>query len=292
MTLVQASIANDGNCVILVADRLLTRSFGDNFPSYEFEWNSPKIFSKGNVGIGFAGAAIYADIAKNLLQNDNDLKDFLLNNGVIPNSNVEINFNDLNEIVRLLTLLVKQIKVGTIEGTIQKMAGVSSQDFFSNPNLPVPDQVRDFIYGWHSEFNLDFECIVTGFDNNSKPQIVVIDYNGNATNITNFGSISIGSGSVFSQIYFDQMSYDISLPENDGLFFAYKAKKWAQAPTGVGLKTDIILIRKSDPNLDIHDDDPLMTELNKIYSEHEGKIYKSEKSLLRRLVKNSKGSLK
>ena len=58
MTLVQASIANNGKTVIILADRLLTRSFGDDFPSYEFEGNSPKIVSRGDVGTGFAGSAV------------------------------------------------------------------------------------------------------------------------------------------------------------------------------------------------------------------------------------------
>ena len=67
MTLVQASIANNGKTVIILADRLLTRSFGDDFPSYEFEGNSPKIISRGDVGIGFAGSALYADMATSQL---------------------------------------------------------------------------------------------------------------------------------------------------------------------------------------------------------------------------------
>lgn len=52
MTLVQASIANNGETIIIVADRLLTSSFGRDFPDYESKGVSPKIYLRGNVGVG------------------------------------------------------------------------------------------------------------------------------------------------------------------------------------------------------------------------------------------------
>ena len=117
MTLVQASIANDGKCVILVADRLLTRSFGENFPSYEFEWNRPKIFSKAKVGIGFAGVALYADIAQDILFNEKKAKDFLQANQALVNPSEKINWNDIDIMVKLISTLIKNIRSGTIENT-------------------------------------------------------------------------------------------------------------------------------------------------------------------------------
>ena len=70
MTLVQASISNKGKCVILVADRLWTRSMGSDFTEYGFESSTPKIRRFKNFGVGFSGNAVYADSAFAMITDD------------------------------------------------------------------------------------------------------------------------------------------------------------------------------------------------------------------------------
>ena len=130
------------------------------------------------------------------------------------------------------------------------------------------------------------------FDKNHQPKIYLITEDGSSINATNFSVVSTGSGSVFSQIYFDQLNYDISITEIEGLFFAYKAKKWAEAPTGVGIKTDIILFRKNGSKLEIYDNDPLMNKLNTAHLKEVENINKTRKGLLTKLIKDSGGKLK
>ena len=273
MTLVQASIANDGNTIVIIADRLLTKSFGEDFPSYEFESNSPKIISINNVGIGFAGSALYADMTTlDLQSNISDTSSF-------------------KDIVDIISKFIKTTRESTIEDMVKRLSGISSEDFFSNSEI-VPEEVRSFIYGWLMEFRLEFECILSGFDKNDKSEIVYITDDGSTFRATNFGVGSIGSGSLFSQIYFDENNYNTSISEIESLFFAFKAKKWAQAPTGVGRKTDIILLKKNGNGLEIRDEDDLMNEINNIYEEEKKENNKIRNELLNKLMTNNSERLK
>ncbi len=273
MTLVQASISNDGNTIVIIADRLLTKSFGEDFPSYEFESNSPKIISINNVGIGFAGSALYADMATLDLQ-----------------FNI-LDTSSFDDIVDIISKFIKTTRESTIEDMVKKLSGISSEDFFSNSEI-VPEEVRSFIYGWLMEFRLEFECILSGFDKNDKAEIVYITDDGSTFRATKFGVGSIGSGSLFSQIYFDENNYNTSISEIESLFFAFKAKKWAQAPTGVGRKTDIILLKKNGNKLEIRDEDDLMNEINNIYEEEKTENNKIRKELLNKLITNNSERLK
>ena len=122
--------------------------------------------------------------------------------------------------------------------------------------------------------------------------IYYITEDGEIISATNFGVGSIGSGSLFSQIYFDQCNYDDCMSEIDGLFFAFKAKKWAEAPTGVGAKTDILLLRKNGEKILIKNDDALMSKLTDTYQKEKIKTSKIKDSLLKQLIENSRGALK
>lgn len=266
MTLVQVSISNNGNSVTMIADRLLTKSFGEDFPSYEFEGNSPKIISRNNVGIGFAGSALYIDMAISLLDE---------------------NISDFDEITKVISIFAKDTTNSLIEDEVFRVTRKSSNEFFSNPGS-VPEDIANYIYGWLSRnFEFEFQCIVSGFDKNEKAKIVIITDNGDILNLTNFGMGSIGTGLVFSQIYFDQHQYKISMSETESLFFAFKAKKWAESHTGVGLKTDILLFRKKDDVLEIRTEDLLMQEMNILYENERERDDNIKRELLNDFIKNN-----
>jgi len=269
MTLVQASIANNGEAIIIVADRLLTSSFGTDFPDYESEGATPKIYLRENVAIGFAGSALYSDMAI---------------------SEVSSTLTDFDKIVKKISDFVKKQRETIINDEVLRITGIKSKDFFSDsPN--VPEEVKGYIYGWRSNFSFNFQCIVAGYDKDKNGRISYITDGGSMISVTNFGSGSIGSGSPFSEIYFDQYNYDIAIPEIEGLFFAYKAKRWAEAPTGVGLKTDICILRKSSSPVKIGEEDKLMGEVRKAYNKEKEKISGIRGSLLKQLIKDSLGVL-
>ena len=266
MTLVQASIANNGEAIIIVADRLLTSSFGRDFPDYESEGASPKIFLRGNIGVGFAGTALYSDMAISEVSS--------------------LSITDFDETVKKISEFVKKQREVIINNEVVRVTGITSQKFFSDSEN-VPEEVKGYVYGWRNDFRFNFQCIVAGFDKDDNSGISYITSEGDIISVTNFGVGSIGSGAPFSEIYFDQYNYDISMPEIESLFFAYKAKRWAEAPTGVGLKTDILILRKDVSPVKISDEDKLMKEIREAYNKEKEKESKIRENLLKQLIKNN-----
>ena len=270
MTLVQASIANNGKSVIMVADRLLTSSFGEDFPDYESEGNTPKISLWGNIGIGFSGSALYADMAT---------------------SEVPSSLTDFDKVVKKISNFVKGQRDAIINNEVIRITGITSKEFFLTSGV-VPEPVREYVYGWLNQFRFPFQCIIAGFDKDNNAKIYYITDDGSIISATNFGVGSIGSGSPFSQIYFDQCNYDISMPEIGCLFFAYKAKRWAEAPTGVGLKTDILILREDNTQVTILNEDELMSKIINVHNKEKEKTSKIRASILNQLIKNSSGELR
>jgi len=264
MTLVQACIADKGDCVILIADRLLTSTLSEDLPSYEFESNTPKIIHKGNiVGVGFAGSSLYADLATSKID---DKEDF-------------------DEITKVLSDFIKKEKDGVINSFIKRLTGVESKDFFTNSGLPIPQDVRDYIYGKLHKIDLDFQCVIAGFDKKGKARTAIIDQNGDIAETTNFNAACIGSGSPFANIYFDQYCYNLCMVVNEALLFAYEAKKWAQSHEGVGAKTDILTFRKNKTVLEIYDKSELIEKMNKKFEEEAERHINSRRNLLDGIIK-------
>jgi hypothetical protein len=110
--------------------------------------------------------------------------------------------------------------------------------------------------------------------------------------MTNYGSAQIGSGDTFSRIYFDLYNYKTSVTLSDGLFFAYKAKKWSEAPTGVGSRTDILIIRKNKKPVMIEDDSDLMNKIDAIYFEEQKEKDETRKKLVKKIDNILKVELK
>ena len=104
-------------------------------------------------------------------------------------------------------------------------------------------------------------------------------------NFTNLANVSIGSGSTLSGIYFDQNRYDPRMNENEALLFAFEAKKWAEAHTGVGQSTDIILVKKKGRPREILEESPMMEKMNRIYEEERRKQEEVRKRLLRKIFR-------
>lgn len=263
MTLVQASIGDKGRCVILIADRMLTSRLSEELPPYEFESTNPKIIHRGNVGVGFSGISLYIDFAISKIGNK----------------------TDFDEIVKTTSKFVKEVKKKNIDGYIKKLTGVGSNDFFTKGNLPIPEEVRKHVYGELKDFEGGCQAIVTGFDKRGKARIVIVDEQGDTFETTTFSSFSIGSGQPFSKIFFDQHSYDPIMVTSEALLFAYEAKQWAQAHTGVGSKTDILVFRKGEKVLEIFNDSELQKELHKKYKEESKRHSESRKILLKDLLK-------
>jgi hypothetical protein len=266
MTLVQAAIAENGNAVILTSDRLLSRRLSDDVPHYEFEADKPKIIPRNTLGVGFAGSQLYAEL----------ISDMILDGG----------HHEFDRVTEEISDFIESERDDIIHNEIRRRTGIDDPDlFFQNPQLPIPEEVRRNIYGYMGETEhsiVNARCLVAGFDVDVKARIAVVDDEGDVQEATGFGEISIGSGATFSTIYFDQHEYSTDCPFPEAVLFNFEAKKWAEAPSGVGVMTDMITMRKGPSGIDlneIHEGSPTLASMERYYQEQQNQMRKERQEL-------------
>ena len=263
LTLVQACIAQEGERVILIGDRLVTRNIGTDVPSYEYESHNRKVLLKGMVGIGFAGDVVLIDKFVTELSGK----------------------RDYNSIVDGIAESIKKEDEKATERYVRSRTGLSAKQFFERTDAKIPpDYLVDEVYEGIEE-RVDIGALIAGYDRNGNAKLTVADADGDVLNFTNLGNVSIGSGSTLSGIYFDQNRYDPRMNENAALLFAFEAKKWAEAHTGVGHSTDIIIIKKKGKSREILEESPLMEKMNRIYEEERRKQEEVRKKLIRKMFR-------
>ncbi|MCF2138411.1 MAG: hypothetical protein K9W43_14360 [Candidatus Thorarchaeota archaeon] len=134
-----------------------------------------------------------------------------------------------------------------------------------------------------NELNLSLRAIAVGFEDN-KPQIVIIDQDGKIYYVSESFHGAIGSGEMFSEIYFNLGEYSPRYSLEEGLLFAFRAKKSAESHTGVGMATDILVICKNGnrPIL-IRSESEKMAQLLSIYTEEKSKVTKIYNEMYQRV---------
>ena len=264
MTLVQACIAQKGERVILIGDRLVTRNIGTDVPSYEYEAHNRKIILKGMVGIGFAGDVVLIDKFVTELSGK----------------------RDYNSIVDSIAESIKKEDETATERYVRSRTGLPAKKFFERADAKIPPEyLVDEVYEGIRE-PVDISALIAGFDRNGNAKLTVAEAEGDILNFTNLGNVSIGSGSTLSGIYFDQNGYDPSMNENEALLFAFEAKKWAEAHTGVGHSTDIIVIKKKGKPKEMLEGSPMMEKMNRIYDEERRNHEEVRRRLIRKMFRN------
>ncbi|UCE45978.1 MAG: hypothetical protein JSU93_03710 [Methanobacteriota archaeon] len=262
LTLVQACIAQEGDRVILIGDRLVTRNIGTDVPSYEYESHNRKVILKGTVGIGFEGDVVLIDKFVSELSGK----------------------RDYDSIIESIAEGIKEEDKRATDRYVKSRTGLSAKQFFERTDAKVPDYLVDEVYEGIEEC-IDIGALIAGYDRSGNPRLTVADAEGDVLNFTNLGNVSIGSGSTLSGIYFDQNRYDPSMNEDEALLFAFEAKKWAEAHTGVGHSTDIIIIKRRGKPREILEESPLMEKMNRIYEEEGRKQKEVRKKLLRKMFR-------
>lgn len=224
MTLIQASICNNRKSVILIGDRLISSEIGEI--DYEFESKALKLYQFGDFGVGFTGniSDIFNIVHKIEKEKKNwkDVMDFSSTVSDIMRKYIE---EQREEIIYRYTLHSKE---KFIEDSIE--------------NGTIPGELKEAVYHDLGSIEMDCGALIIGFTSNYNPKIIELDSFGKITDETDFLYSSVGSGQPFSQIFFDQHEYSAGYSIEDGLFFAFHAKKAAEFHAGVGEKTDIILI--------------------------------------------------
>lgn len=268
MTLVQASISTDGSTVVVIADRLITAYLGRDDTPYEFESNIPKIQMQGNVAIGFAGSSLLGSLI----------------------TSVNSGKKEYDEICNGISKKIKDIMNKDKESITERYTGLPLKEFYEKQEA-LPDKLRNFAFGAMAEVDANVSFLVAGFDSDLKPRISIINSD-DTYREESFGYATVGSGSQFANMFFDVYGSDRNSGEIEELYFAYRAKRWGEFPSGVGHRTDIILIRKKGDNLVIRDESSLMSKIRNAYEKEHANIEKERKLILNELINQSNGELK
>ena len=250
MTIIQASICDDNNAIILIADRLVTVS-----EMYVAEAKSQKLYGFGSFGVGFAGTLSDIIHIKDKIEKKASFKEFV-------ESLIEIykNENEMreNDFIKRNTLLSKS----------------ELKDYVIHDEGKIPEDLIEWIYGHLEDVRLDSSALVVGFNEKTKPQIIYIDEFGDIVNYTENHYCTIGSGEHFSEVFFDINEYDPCCTLEQGLLFSLRAKRSAEAHIGVGKDTDIMVLRQEKDPIFILNESNEMRQLQEIYEEEKINIKK------------------
>lgn len=260
MTIIQASICDKNKAIILIGDRLVTVS-----EMYEAEAKSQKLYGFGSFGVGFAGTLSDIIYIKDKVEEKPTFKEFI-------KSIIEIYKNENtireNDFIKRNTLLDKS----------------ELKEYVIHDEGKIPEDLIEWIYGHLDDVRLDCSALTVGFNEKKKPQIIYIDEFGDIVNNTENYYCTIGSGEHFSEVFFDINEYDPWCTLERGLLFALRAKKSAEAHIGVGMDTDIMVLRQDKELLFILNESNEMRQLEEIYRE--------EKINIRKLFNNSDDKIK
>jgi hypothetical protein len=235
--------------------RLITSSF--NSPqgplmSYEIEGRDSKIYIFQKNAIGFAGSV------PNILE---------LRGKIQPKDDVE-------EFAKYITTLFQSIKDVDMDKIIKQLTMRDTRADFIKEQGTIPAKLVELVYSKYATYKTDCQALIAGFDSHQNARIFgMLDAETfSIEDLTEMHHYSIGSGHPFSMIFYDQQDYNCNCNLQEGLYFAYRAKKNAEAHTGVGEPTDIIILRKDSPPKKVLANDPLIMKLDDAYKEEKANI--------------------
>lgn len=263
MTLIQASIWNNKKSVILIGDRLVSVGIGG--VEYETEGAFSKLMVIDKYAIGFAGNSADISIIKNEMDNVK-------------------HYNSIISFVKELSIVMKNIITRKRSEYIQRELSITLDEFHEKPFNIFPENAKEYLYLHFTNIALDVSGLIIGF-HNEEAKIFKIDSYGDYEEYSGFGYTSVGSGHSLSEIYFDQHDYMPHLNIAEGLHFAYRAKKSAEFNTGVGNKTDIVLITSDGKVLEIIEESDKMQKLKKLHQDGTVEIKKVRDNISEKINK-------
>ena len=246
MTIVLASIANNGNALIMASDRMLARAG----LTYQFEHDRPKIRILSHYLIGYAGTTSYGD-------------------DIISHEYKKIGASTKEFIEEFSAYYVKYGN-RIFSRVLLESVGLTLEVFNKSPNIfPLPLQQK--VYDGMGKAKLNVQLIVCGYDGDD-PKIYVVSEFGIFTTAHTVGYAAVGIGEPHVANFYMVNGYRRETPLKEAIYFAYRAKKSAEIAGGVGQCTDIYIVEKGKPPVSYHDGCQFIMELNTIYEKHQSKV--------------------
>lgn len=169
---------------------------------------------------------------------------------------------DVQQIAEIYAANVRAVKLRMAAQLHLAAYGLDEISFLARQRDMSPELVMD-LANKMERYSLEIEALIVGLDGNGKPGIYHIDEKGVATNHTDIGFMTIGSGGPHARLQFMSAGYSqYNSNYYMSLTMSYFAKKSAEVSPGVGTSTDIVLITRDRSDVI---EDQLKDKLQEIY---------------------------
>jgi hypothetical protein len=236
MTICIAAMCDHGHALVLAADR----EIGITYTSAELDGKFLQLTA--NWYTGFAGEVSHAtDViaaSRRIAKAEEEPSA-----GVTPTSLPMLTSYDMRS---TLARAYQEARMQHIEGQILASRGWTLQEFkdFGSAKLPITTYSR--LDTEISQLNFGTSLLVAGFGSEDQgPSIFSVRNPGYCEDHSKLAFWSVGTGAQAAQMSLFNRAFSWQVSPEAAAFYLYEAKMNAQRATGVGLTTDIFLIRKN-----------------------------------------------
>ena len=228
MTICTAALCTDGdsktpNAVVLASDRMVTMG-----KMTEFEHEIPKIARIRNLTVAL--------IAGDALRGSHVVSETARMAPAAPT---------VRNIAEAAANQYIQLRAQQIEVEFFQSRGFTRADFYANKVPGVPQNIAFQVDQQVVSFNFGVDLLVAGVDDSGAHVFYVGNPGGSATDFAQVGFCAIGSGMIHATQSLIGFGQNPNRSVAETLFAMYVAKRRAEAAPGVGLDTDIQVIRKA-----------------------------------------------
>jgi hypothetical protein len=223
MTICIAAICEAGHTIILAADREL----GNTFTSAEFDGKWLHLYDQWSIGI--SGTVHHAtDVVSAGRRLKNELES-------------TANFDVQNSIMKAY----RQARMAKAEARFLGNRGWSMSEFKTIGSTKITPETYATIDAQIAMYNFDTDLLIAGFGKgDAGPSIMSVTNPGVCNEHSKIGFWCVGSGATASQMSLFSREYSWHFSAEKAAYYVYEAKKAAERAAGVGLSTDLLLIRR------------------------------------------------
>lgn len=220
MTVCIAAICEQGKCIVVAADRMVTAGPPMNL---EFEHDRSKVSALTDCCVAMnAGDAL---LAQEILRH--------IRGGLQTEP-------DIDAIVQLLVAAYTQARQGRIEEQLRAM-GMTLSTFLAEGLKQLgplfPNLVQQI-----TQMNAGVELLVAGFTSQGDGRLAFVHNPGAVRWFDPLGFHAIGSGGMHAAMTMISVSHSISVAPERAVLNVYTAKRNAEVAPGVGRNTDLLVL--------------------------------------------------
>ena len=232
-----ASLCCDGKAIILVADKMVGLGYIESEPDISKIRSIHKNWRVMIAGNGIAPAFAIIDAARAQL------------------AGMKIAAPALDVVMDAMESAYQSKRIHDAEALYLTPIGWNLREFktdgFKNLGDTAATQIRDSI----DDFEYDLDLLVAGFDDHGEGQIFSISSDDRGIALRrDMGFHAVGSGESNARFIMTRRWVAPKMPLREALIYALEGKYYGEGATGVGLRTDTVVMRPDQDDLLIHED--------------------------------------